>query len=494
MKSLIVFVLIVSFSLFGSVTFEKTFGKEWNDHANSIIQTSDGGYIYTGCEIDSFDYIYSFFTFNKLNQFGESEWKISVSDQNDAGENTNEGHAIIQTNDGGYAIAGNLLVYGTMGMYNTEVFIVKTDKQGNVIWDNTIINGGHGFRFGYNIIETEDGGFLIIGESMLILTEYGETILYKLDSEGKFEWGRSYSSFGGGELVAHGRSVLQTKSNEFTFLGISWDDKSNILPTLVRTDSIGNELWRKTYSGLDSIGVGYSLKQDSDKDYLIFGKTDQEIYGDLAWLIKTDENGDILWEKYYGNPDNVDENTIGRSIDITSDGYILAGYTENISTGLADAWLIKTDSEGNEIWKKTFGREGDDRIYSVQQTSEGGYILAGYTDSIGTGGKDMWIIKTDETGTEIESPFLPQITELYQNYPNPFNPATEISFDLQKEGYINLTIYNSKGELVRTLFEGLKGQGMHTINFDASGLDSGLYFYKLTSEDDTITRKMLFLK
>lgn len=109
-----------------------------------------------------------------------------------------------------------------------------------------------------------------------------------------------------------------------------------------------------------------------------------------------------------------------------------------------------------------------------------------YQDSLGN--------FVENSQTAIETYFTVNNFELHQNFPNPFNPTTEISFDLQKEGRVNLTIYNSKGELVRTLFEGLKGKGMHTINFDASGLDSGLYFYKLTTENHTITRKMLFLK
>jgi len=490
MKKRLVFLLILSFSLFGSVTFEKTFGKQWNDHANAIIQTSDGGYLFTGCKRDSSDYKFTLFSLSKLNVNGDSEWeKVATSFLSD-NEYTCEGYSVIETTDGGFAISGSLETFGAMGFTCTDMYIVKTDYNGNLQWYSFCDLTGQGYRFGFQIIQTYDDGFVIIGESKMFLSDNADTIILKLDSEGYFEWIKPYA-----QELYNGRSIVQTKDNGLAFISTIIDESDNTLQSLVKTDSLCNETWRKTYNGLFSYSLGYSLKHALGGGFIIFGMSNQNYYGDLARLIKTDDNGEIIWDKYYGNLENADENTVGRSIDITSDGgYILAGYTENISTGLADAWLIKTDSEGNEIWKKMYGREGDDRIYSVQETTDKGFILAGYTDSIGTGGKEMWIIKTDETGTEIESPSLPQTTELYQNYPNPFNPTTEISFDLQKEGHVNLTIYNSKGELVRTLFKGLKGQGMHTINFDASGLDSGLYFYKLTSEDDTITRKMLFLK
>jgi hypothetical protein len=242
--------------------------------------------------------------------------------------------------------------------------------------------------------------------------------------------------------------------------------------------------------------MGYTLKNTSDSGFIIFGMTDQGIYGNLARLIKTDENGEILWEKYFGNSENSVENTVGRSLDITSDGgFVLAGYTENISTGLADAWLIKTDSEGNEIWKKTFGREGDDRIHSVQQTADGGYIFAGYTDSFGWGDKDFWVVKTDETGTEIESPSIPQTTELFQNYPNPFNPATTIRYSLSQAGQVELSVYNLNGQLVKRLVGSKQDKGTHRVELNADYMTSGLYIYSLKVDGKVVqSRKMMMLK
>jgi len=489
MRKYLVLVLSISFVLFGSITFVKTYGNDWDDHANSVIPTSDGGYLFTGCKRDSVDYKYTTFSLSKFNNNGEIDWERAASGFLSDDDFTCEGYSVIETNDGGYAFSGSLEVYSGMFIC-TDMFIVKTDYDGNEQWYRFCDLSGQGYRFGYQIIQTADDGFVIIGESKMFLSDIGDTIILKLDSDGYFEWIKPSD----GELY-NGRSIVQTKENGFTFISTFIDANDNTLQALVKTDSLCNETWRKTYNGLFSYSLGYSLKQASDGGYVIFGMTDQESYGNLARLIKTDNNGDMSWEKYYGSTENAEENTVGRCMDLTADGgYILAGYTENRSAGLADAWLIKTDSEGNELWTQTYGGEGDDRIYSVQQTADGGYILAGYTDSQGAGGKDMWIIKTDENGTEIESPFIPITTELYQNYPNPFNPATEIKFTLHEKDDVKLSVFNSKGELVRTLLEGRIDKGYHTVQFDASGLNSGIYFYKLSSNSTTLSRRMLFLK
>lgn len=172
-------------------------------------------------------------------------------------------------------------------------------------------------------------------------------------------------------------------------------------------------------------------------------------------------------------------------------GYMDSPETTNISECYWD-----TDTSGLLISDGGEGRTTDEMTFEYADNT---YVNWDFTqiwreDTKNINGGYPYLIWT-ETGIEDDEDIaLAKGFELYQNYPNPFNPVTQIRFDLQKEGYINLTIYNSKGELVRTLFEGLKGKGMHTISFDASGLNSGIYFYKMTTENHTITRKMLFLK
>ncbi|HAQ60766.1 TPA: hypothetical protein DCR49_01990 [Candidatus Delongbacteria bacterium] len=476
MKNIVFVVLLFTISGYSVITFERTFGGTGDDNANSIRQTTDGGYI-AGCRSDSVaadssSQIYTFMTMKKLNSYGEYEWDkkvtgITIEDM------PNEGYSAIETKDGGYTVAGCLV--GLNHAFHTLIYVLKTDSSGVKQWDYRFGYDSSVSSVAYDMIQTEDNGYAVVGDN------FGMIAFVKLDSEGKEEW-INYD-LGPGQA----RSLIQTEDKGFVFTG--YDDEHLIL---VKTDSLGNEVWNKNYGGM--ISQGYSVKQSSDGGFVILGKTGQMDYADVAWLIKTDANGELEWSKVYGSIGGNIPNYIGQSIDLSSDGgYILTGYSYMYS--IAQAWLIKVDSEGNEIWEKTFGGAGDDRPSFVQQTLDGGYILAGYTDSFGAGGKDMWIIKTDENGTEIESPFLPQTTELHQNYPNPFNPVTTIRYALSQAGNVELNVFNLNGQLVKELVKGKMEKGIHKTEFKAGDLTSGIYIYNLKVDDKVVqSRKMIMLK
>jgi hypothetical protein len=139
-------------------------------------------------------------------------------------------------------------------------------------------------------------------------------------------------------------------------------------------------MWNKTYEG----GVGNCVQQTSDGGYIITG-------GGL--LIKVDSIGNKEWDKTF------EDRNSAYSVQQTNDeGYIITGNSWSSSDYESDVWLIKTNSLGDKVWARTFGGTSYDWAYCVQQTTDGGYIITGVTDSFGAGESDIWLIKTDENG------------------------------------------------------------------------------------------------
>ena len=190
-----------------------------------------------------------------------------------------------------------------------------------------------------------------------------------------------------------GRSVQQTTDGGYIIAGYA--DLSTRDAWLIKTDSQGNEEWNKLweYCCYDQI---FSVQQTTDGGYIMVGET--QSFGSIGpdlWLIKTDSQGNEDWNRTFGGS----EWEQGYSVQQTTDGgYIITGATSSFGSGGSDLWLIKTDSQGNEEWNKTHGGSTSDEGRSVQQTTDGGYIITGKTSSFGSGSYDIWLIKTTSTG------------------------------------------------------------------------------------------------
>ncbi|MFO7523978.1 MAG: T9SS type A sorting domain-containing protein [Ignavibacteriaceae bacterium] len=307
------------------------------------------------------------------------------------GSNIDIGHSVQQTSDGGFIITGYTRSYGATSGRN--VWLIKTDPFGNEQWNNTF--GGNDDDEGQSVKQTSDGGYIIAGHTKSFGAGLNDVYLIKTDSLGNQLWTRTF----GGSNDDEGYSVLQTADNGYLVAGATSSSGAGGRDViLVKTDSDGNLVWQKTLGGLSSDGAWY-INYASDGGYIITGWTFSHGPGFLgnAWLLKVDSLGNEQWNSAFGGTD-ADR---GYSVQQSSDGgYILTGYTSSFGAGLTDMLLIKTDDAGNQIWMKTFGGTGRDYGYSVQQTMDGGFIIAGYTLSFGAGGDDVWIVKTDIDGNE----------------------------------------------------------------------------------------------
>jgi len=360
-------------------TWSRTYGGFNDDMGIEAQQTSDGGYIVVGETSKSF-WIFenSDVWLIKTDDKGNMEW-----DQTFGGSEDDRGSFVMQTDDGGYIITGKTRSYSNG---KTDVWLIKTDENGNKIWDKTF--GYSDFDSASEVIQTSDGGYVIVGNVNTSGGGLGDVWIIKVDSDGNKFWDKSF----GGKGHNYGDSIQQTLDGGYIILGTSWipDETDSYDVWLIKTDSDGEMLWDKKYHGTDS-DHGWSLQQTSDGDFIVLGMTKAGDGSDDVWLFKTDDKGVMLWDKIFGG---VGQNR-GYSVRQTSDGgFIIAGDTyKNLRM---EALLIKTDSNGEMEWSKTYGGLGNDIFFSVRQTDDGGYILTGYKSILRY--SDLWLVKTDSEG------------------------------------------------------------------------------------------------
>jgi len=304
-------------------------------------------------------------------------------DQNFGGSEEDSGSFVMQTNDGGYIITGKTRSYSNG---KTDVWLIKTDENGNKIWDKTF--GYSDFDSGSEVKQTSDGGYIVVGNVNTSGGGLGDVWIIKVDSDGNKLWDKSF----GGKGHNYGDSIQQALDGGYIILGSSWmpDETNSYDIWLIKIDSDGEMLWDKKYHGTDS-DHGWSLQQTSDGGFIVVGMTKSGAGSDDVWLFKTDDTGVMLWDKIFGGTGQ----NRGYSVKQTNDGgFIIAGDTyKNLRM---KASLIKTDSNGNEEWNKIYGGLGNDIFLSVQQTTDGGYILTGYEATLGN--CDLWLVKTDSEG------------------------------------------------------------------------------------------------
>ena len=298
------------------------------------------------------------------------------------------GRHLINTTDGGYIIVGNTSLLGNS---YSNVLIVKVNYKGDQEWTQD-----HTFSTTDRInssTELPDGSFIMVGSAISSSNASKDILLLKTDQNGGIVWHQTY----GTDQDEVGNAIQYLNNGNFILVGYSIDSNTGYsLINLLYVDNVGNEIWNRTYGGGTGNDYGYSIIHTNDGGYIIAGITRSQgnNNGD-AWIIKTDNDGNEEWSQTYGGQDT----ELIRSIAHTTDGgYILAGQTNSFGSGYNDAYLVKTDSEGNQEWTQTFGGIGTDHGRSVMQTADQGYIISGYTDSFGDSGFNFWLIKTDLSG------------------------------------------------------------------------------------------------
>jgi uncharacterized repeat protein (TIGR01451 family) len=397
------------------IQWQKCLGGTGYDQANAIQQTTDGGYIVAGWTQSingdvSGNHGGEDFWVVKLDMTGNIQWQKCLG-----GTGYDRAHSIQQTTDGGYIVAGhtnsnNGDVSGNNGYY--DMWVVKLDYQGNILWQKCL--GGTGYDRAHSIQQTTDGGYIVAGYTYSnngdVSGNHGDSDMWvvKLDPQGNIQWQKCL----GGTNWEEVWSVRQTTDGGYIVAGSTCSNDGDVSGNNggsdmweVKLDHQGNIQWQKCLGGT-SDDYAYSIQQTTDGGYIVAGYTrsnDGDVsgynggYSDM-WVVKLDPHGDLLWQKCIGGTDWDEARYIEQ---IQDGGYLVAGLSVIIGNQY-DFFVVKLDILGNLQWQKHIGGTTWDWAYSIKQTTDRGFIVAGWTNSINgdiignNGSEDMWVVKLIE--------------------------------------------------------------------------------------------------
>ncbi len=373
---LVVFLLNGHLANSQTVTWEKLFAKKSTDAFRSATEVPGGGYVSAGYTAD--------FTNNDTDAYvvrtaanGDTIWTSSI---NGPLSRKDLFYKVINA-DNGFVCCG----YTTSFNNNSdEAYFVKLDLNGNILWQNTF--GGVGRDRAQEIGQTADGGYIVSGYVAPNGNYSG--FLLKLNANGDTTWSRLFRF--PGSTYCDFNSVKQLADGGFIACGqVNIGGNNDVY--IVRTDPNGNLIWQRaagTNSGGSDNGECIIITSNG---YAIAGGTDNNGY-----FLKVDTSGFKQWEKIFGgNPLNDDFHQVSTTFD---GGYVLAGTTSSSGPIDPNIWLFKTNANGDSLWSRTFGGDNHDHGYSGVQTADSGYIVSGYSSSFGFNYENAYLIKTDANG------------------------------------------------------------------------------------------------
>ena len=405
-------------------------------------------------------------------------------------------NSVKQTSDGGYIATGYSINDDT---WDYEAWTFKLDSMGEIEWEDVYAVNNKGNQ-GEDIIEASDGGFVITGNQDNN-GDNAKAFLRKYSSSGEVLWNKTFSSSNYNE----GLSLIEASDLSLVFVGFSGTSHGAYKHFMVRTDADGNQIWEKRFGNNTQQSLN-SVCEDLDGGFVATGYTNN--YDDL-YIVKRNSEGDQEWQKVidYSEMDDWDTDQ-GNDIILASDGgFYILGSTNMYpsSSGQDDFWLIKTNSNGDTLWTDVIGGEWWDIGQSLIEIDNGNLLLFGTTDSYTSYpdnqyDTDFWLVNysPDQMQFDEENNMINNY-QLSNAYPNPFNPRTIINYKIAEGSQVKIDIYDVRGLLIKNIFNRYHSIGDYSTAWDGTNqegkkVSSGEYFYKITSNNYINTKKIIFLK
>ncbi len=373
--------LLLSGLLFSS-SFAMAYGGTGSDQGYSVARTGDGGFVLTGS------------TYSggaggadaiivKLDSAGTLEWAKAYG-----GAGKDFGYCILETTGGGFLIAGETKSFGSGG---SDILLIRTDHAGNLLWATTF--GGPLDDYAQSVIQTSDTGFAVAGISYSYGSGNGDCILLKLSPTGNLSWARTY----GGARLDLASDLIGTSDGGFLIAGYSFSfsnpEHSDFI--IIRTNSFGWPSWTRLFGGVSG-DYARSVVVAADGNYVVAGSTYSFGSGQYDFMVlKIDPTGNLIWARTFGGQDMEYAQDV---IPTPQAGCVVVGETQDYGAGLHDFMLLNISQSGNLLWARTFGEANADYPRCVVRTPDNGYVIAGYSYSFGAGAYDVLVLRTDTGG------------------------------------------------------------------------------------------------
>jgi uncharacterized delta-60 repeat protein len=482
-----------TFSDYATIKYNSSGVQQWDaryngtgndlDEARSIAVDGSGNVYVTGRSMGSGTS--SDFVTIKYNSAGVQQWTAIY---NGSGNDWDAANSIAVDGSGNVYVTGKSIGSGTSEDFAT----IKYNSFGVQQWTARYNGPGNYSDEPRSIAIDGLGNVYVTGESFGSGTSYDYATI-KYNSAGVQQWAARYNGPGNG--IDYAYSIAVDGSGNVYVIGGSTGVVSDFDYATIKYNSAGVQQWAARYNGPgNDLDVGYSIAVDGSGNIYVTGRSIGSGTGEDFATIKYNSAGVQQWAAIYNGPGNGGDGAYSIAVDGSENVYV-TGYSFGSGTG-QDYAVIKYNSSGIQDWLQRYNGPGNgwDGANSIALDGSGNVYVTGGSYGNGTVFDYATIKYSQSIGIRIISTEIPKTFSLYQNYPNPFNPVTNIKFQIPKAGFVKLTVFDLLGREVETLASENLDAGTYKIDWNATNYPSGVYYYKLTVDRYSVTKKMILVK